>query len=247
MRRKAMIFAAGLGTRLFPITANKPKALAEVNGITLLEHAINYLRSFGFTEIIVNTHHFAEKVHEFVDCQSFENCQISISHEDVLLDTAGGLKKAEWFFSPDDLILLFNVDILTNVDLNAMIDFHNRSKSLITLLVQNRDTSRYLLFDERLSLQGWTNIKTGELKPDSLDDFSALKKMAFNGIHIVNYEVLKWIPENIKLSLVPFYLDNLTNISIHGFPMYNENYWFDCGRIETLEAAGDYLKIGSIL
>ncbi len=246
MNRKAMIFAAGLGTRLYPITADKPKALAEVNGITLLEHAINYLHGFGFDDIIINTHHFAEKVHEFVDCQAFENCRILLSHEDVLLDTAGGLKKAEWFFSPDDTILLFNVDILCNVDLNAMIDFHYHSKAHATLLVQNRETSRYLLFDENLHLQGWTNIKTGELKPNFLAESHSFNKLAFNGVHIINYEILKRIPEGLKLSLVPFYLDNLTNVSIQGYPMPKENFWFDCGRIETLEAATKYIREISI-
>jgi len=161
---KAMILAAGLGTRLRPLTDTRPKALVEVAGRTLLEITLNRLRTFGITEVIVNVHHFADMVVDYLKSSNNFGMRIEISREDVLLDTGGGLKKAAWFFldgsarrdstQTDEPFLLHNVDVISNIDLRRMLQFHNEHHALATLAVQNRETSRPLLFDDHLQLRG---------------------------------------------------------------------------------------------
>jgi N-acetyl-alpha-D-muramate 1-phosphate uridylyltransferase len=241
MRRVAMIFAAGLGTRLFPITKDIPKALAQVNGKTLLEYAIMYVASFGFHDIIINTHHFSDKIESFLKDKSFENLHISISYEEKLLDTAGGLAFASHFFLPDDLILLYNVDILTNMDIEKMIVLHQNSNSDISLAVQSRKTSRYFLFDGDKKLQGWVNKLTKELIINQNVNQVSLDELAFNGIHLWNYNILRNLNNVEKISLTPFYLNKMSELVITGFEVGSNNYWFDCGKLETLEQASTFL------
>ena len=154
---KAMVLAAGLGTRLRPLTDDRPKALVEIDGRTLLEIALERLRTFGVTDVIVNVHHFADMIVEYLAARQNFGMHIEISREDVLLDTGGGLKKAAWFFledMDDEPFLLHNVDVLSNIDLARMVQFHNEHDALATLAVQERQSSRYLLFDEQGQLCG---------------------------------------------------------------------------------------------
>src|SRR5713226_4478722 len=161
---KAMILAAGLGTRLRPLTDNRPKALVEVAGRTLLEICLSRLRTFGISEVIVNVHHFADMVIDYLKSKNNFGMRIEISREDVLLDTGGGLKKAAWFFLEDsnrshsskidEPFLLHNVDVISTIDFQRMLLFHNENHALATLAVQTRETSRYLLFNDQLQLCG---------------------------------------------------------------------------------------------
>jgi NDP-sugar pyrophosphorylase family protein len=161
---KAMIFAAGLGTRLLNETSNKPKALVEVGGKTLLQHTIEKLKNEGVTEIVVNVHHFSEKIKTFLNENDF-GIKIHISDEtEKLLDTGGGLKKATAFFTGNEPVIIHNVDIINNLSLKKTAEFHKKSGALATVVVRKRQTQRYLKFDADNRLVGWINKKNGETK-----------------------------------------------------------------------------------
>ena len=230
-----MIFAAGLGTRLYPITKDKPKALAPLGEITLLEHAIEYVSGFGFNQIVINTHHFSEKVASFLTEKSFPGVNIEISEEEILLDTAGGLAKASSFFGEEDF-LIYNVDIVSDINLAEMLKFHKEHQAEVTLAVQNRVTSRYLLFDDSMRMQGWLNKATGE-KILCTERKTNLRELAFGGIHIMSPKVLPLLGTIHKWSLIPFYLQIASNQTIMGYEVNNNNHWFDCGKPETLKMA----------
>src|SRR5215471_10184664 len=156
---KAMILAAGLGMRLRPLTDNRPKALVEIAGRTLLEITLSRLRAFGIHEVIINVHHFADMILEYLKTNDNFGLRIEVSREEVLLDTGGGLKKAAWFFLEDPSrldspFILHNVDVISTIDLRKIVQFHNENQALATLAVQERQSSRYLLFDEQLQLCG---------------------------------------------------------------------------------------------
>jgi NDP-sugar pyrophosphorylase family protein len=235
---KAMIFAAGLGTRLYPITKDRPKAMAEVNGITLLEHNIRFIAAQGFDEIIVNIHHFADKVIDFLKSKNNFGLNIEVSYEKELLDTAGGLAKAADFFDDEDF-LLYNVDVVSNIDLRKMLAHHQQNKAIATLAIRQRETSRYLLFDENHHLAGWRNKSTGEeIVVRAKGDFS---EFAFSGIHIISPKMLPLLGDIRKHSLTPFYLEIAKENTIAGYE-HNDDSWFDCGKPETLKQAENYLK-----
>src|SRR5688500_15968579 len=161
---KAMILSAGLGTRLKPWTDKHPKALALVNGKSLLQRNVEYLQSYGFNEVIVNVHHFADQIIDAIKLNKGWGSNITISDEtDVVLETGGGLKKAAWYFDEEDFVLM-NVDILTDLNLQEMLSYHREHKPLATIAITDRETSRYFLFDERNTLRGWRNVVTGETK-----------------------------------------------------------------------------------
>src|SRR5579863_2260173 len=183
---KAMILAAGLGTRLRPLTDKKPKALVEVCGHTLLEITLSRLRTFGFQEVIVNVHHFADVVVAYLKTHDNFGMHIEISREDLLLDTGGGLKKAAWFFleGPDEPFLLHNVDVLSDIDLARMLRVHREADALATLAVQRRDSSRQLLFGEAGQLCG--RRKGTGVDDEILLPSDALKPLAFCGIHVIS-------------------------------------------------------------
>jgi len=245
-----MIFAAGLGTRLYPITKDRPKAMAEVNGITLLEHNIRFIAAQGFDEIIVNVHHFADKVIDFLKEKNNFGLNIQISYEKELLDTAGGLTKAADFFDKEDF-LLFNVDVVSNIDLQKMLAHHQQNNAIATLAIRDRKTSRYLLFDENQHLTGWRNKSTGEEllvrtqgrapQREAVTDSTSLREFAFSGIHIISHQMLPLLGEVRKHSLTPFYLETAIEHTIAGYE-HNDDAWFDCGKPETLEQASNYLK-----
>ncbi len=227
---KGMIFAAGLGTRLLPLTADKPKALVEYKGMTLLEHAILKLKGAGIKDIIINVHHFADQIIDFIEKSNF-NVRISISDEsDKLLDTGGGLKKASWFLK-DDTFIAYNVDIISSIDLNEFIKYHAQNKALVSLAVRKRNTSRYLLFDSGFQLCGWENVKTGE---QIISRTSAnTDRFAFSGIQILEPEIFMEMPEENKFSVIDLYLNLARKNRIIGF-LDKADTWLDCGSIQNL-------------
>lgn len=183
---KAMILAAGLGTRLRPLTNDRPKALVEVAGKPLLEHAITKLTQQGTRDIIINTHHFAEKIAEFLESKKNFGVHIELSHEPTLLDTGGGLNKAAHFFNDGEPFLLYNTDVLSNIDLGAMLAVHQRTGALATLAVRDRKTSRYFLFDDDGRLVGWTSCckKSKKLSCRKLKRIIGFPLWAFISFHL---------------------------------------------------------------
>ncbi|OYT12003.1 MAG: nucleotidyltransferase [Bacteroidetes bacterium 4572_112] len=236
---KAMIFAAGLGTRLFPITKDKPKALAPLQNTTLLAYNLEFLAKQGVSEFIINTHHFSEKISEYLEANNNFGLNIKISHEEILLDTAGGLANARKYFGKNEDILLYNVDVISNIDISKLLAFHNKHKASATLAIRNRETSRYFLFNKNKELKGWINKNTDEVKSCE-DDISDFNEFAFSGIHIINTDFIKDIKEE-KLSITPFYLQQACENTIIGYE-HNNDYWFDCGKIETLKQAEEFIS-----
>ncbi len=237
---KALIFAAGLGTRLKPFTDDKPKALVEINGVSLLELAIRKLINDGFDEIVVNIHAFGQQIIDFLNSHSFE-AKISISDErELLLDTGGGLVKALPLFSDRDPFLVYNVDIITTVDLGDFYRQHLKNKSLVSMMVRNRETSRYLLFNSIMQLVGWRNNANGE---EIWVDKPILNATAyaFSGIHVVDPKISKYVSTvNVPFSIIPFYLQIAQKEMIKGV-LDVESIWFDVGKEAQLKEASIYL------
>lgn len=226
---KAMILAAGLGTRLRPITDTIPKALVKINGCTLLESAIRHLANYGVKEIIINVHHLADQIIQYLDQNKHFGLNITISDEkDQLLDTGGGLKKSSGFFAGREPFFVRNVDIISNLDLNSMMKYHVQSHALATLAVRKRQTSRYFLFNPGHRLCGWTNLKTGE-KILSYESSGNLEMLAFSGIQILNPEIFTLITEEGKFSLTTLYLRLAKDHTIMGF-MDKGSEWRDAGK-----------------
>lgn len=245
---KAMLLAAGLGTRLKPFTNKHPKALAVVNGKTLLQRNIIYLQQFGIYDVIVNVHHFAEQIIETIKEQKGFNSNVTVSDEtDAILETGGGLKRAGWYFKQEESFVLMNTDVLTDLRLNEMISFHNENNSLSTLATTNRKTSRYFLFDKKNKLCGWRNIKTGEEKPPQPLPFPAsgegrLVAKAFSGIHIINSKIFALMqPSEVKFSMVDVYLSLCSH---HNILSFDHSYakFIDVGSPENLFAAQELFK-----
>ena len=240
---KALIFAAGLGTRLKPLTDTIPKALVPIAGKPLLQHVIEKLKNSGFDEIIVNVHHFPDQIIDFLKANNNFGIRMEISDErDMLLDTGGGIRKAQHFFDDGKPFLVHNVDILSNVDLNALYQQHLRRNSLATLVVSSRNTFRYLLFDDDLRLKGWTNERTGELKPEGFSKPHLYNKLAFSGIQILSPSVFEIMEKyEPKFPVMDFYLNNLKENVIAGF--VPDNYkMMDIGKIDMLSEAEAFAK-----
>jgi len=228
---KAMILAAGLGTRLKPITDSIPKALVEINGKTLLEHSIDHLKLSGIKDVIVNVHHFPDQIISFLKKKKNFGISIEVSDErDHLLDTGGGFKKASWFFKDGEPFVVRNVDVLSDSDLGEMFDFHEKHKPVATLAVRNRETSRYMLFNEHWELIGWTNVSTGERKL-SRKDYKRMYPLAFSGIQILDPAIIPLVTEDGRFSLIALYLRLSRD---HRICAYNDNdsFWFDAGKRE---------------
>lgn len=228
----AMIFAAGLGTRLYPLTADKPKALVEFQGKPLLDHVLRKIIKAGIWHIVVNVHHFPDLIINYLKEHPYE-AEIEISDErDYLRDTGGGLKFAAPLLADSENILLHNVDILSDLDLKQLIAYHEKNESLATLAVRQRKTSRYFLFDEEMRLCGWRNDKTGE---EIISQAAAnYQELAFSGIHIVHRELIDLIPSAEKQSITPIYVDLARNHHLKGY-LHNEGYWKDMGKIEDFQ------------
>lgn len=240
---KAMILAAGLGTRLRPLTNDRPKALVEVAGHTLLEIAIARLCHFGVREVIINTHHFSGLIVDYLKLKNNFNMRVEISEEDILLDTGGGLKKAAWFFLEDSRtapFILHNVDVISTIDLELMLKSHRQNKALATLAVQERETSRYLLFDEQMQLCGRRTVK--EQKVEMAMPAEHPRELAFTGIHIVSPHLLEMMSEDGVFSIVESYLRLAgQGEKILGYRAEGA-YWRDLGKPENIEAAAQDLK-----
>ncbi len=229
----AMIFAAGLGTRLYPLTADKPKALVEYLGEPLLEHVLRKIITAGIQHIVVNVHHFPDLIIQYLK-EHPHDAEIQISDErDYLRDTGGGLKFAEPLLADSENILLHNVDILSDIDLGQLIAYHENHGALASLAVRRRKTSRYFLFDEEMRLCGWRNSKTGE-EIISLQT-ATYQELAFSGIHVVHRELIKQIPSAEKQSITPIYIDLAKTNLLKGF-LHNEGHWKDMGKFEDFNS-----------
>ncbi|WP_041620466.1 nucleotidyltransferase family protein [Paludibacter propionicigenes] len=243
---KAMIFAAGLGTRLKPLTDSIPKALVPIVGQPLLEHVILKLKTAGFDEIIVNVHHFPDQIIDFLKANNNFGIRIEVSDErDQLLDTGGGIRKAKHFFDDGQPFLVHNVDILSDVDLQELFQQHLAADSLATLVVSKRDTFRYLLFNNDQRLCGWINEKTGETKPISFDDISGFNKLAFAGIQVLSPRVFELMETlDAKFPIMDFYLSNAQTQVIKGF-IPTDFHMLDVGKLNVLDEAERFVRIGT--
>lgn len=230
MKITGVLFAAGLGTRLYPLTASKPKALVSYQGKTLLNRALEKLWNSGIQDIVVNVHHFPDMMLDTLRSHPLVP-HIRISDERAYLrDTAGGLKFAEPFWQNSDLILIYNVDILSDIDLNKMIEEHLLQKAEATLAVRHRNTQRYFLFDKKeRQLCGWQNVKSGETIMAREQENT--EPLAFSGIHILNADFARTIPTVEKSSITGFYLSQAANHRILGYP-HDEDQWQDVGKYE---------------
>jgi NDP-sugar pyrophosphorylase family protein len=246
---KAMVLAAGLGTRLRPLTDDRPKALVEVAGRTLLDITLTRLRGFGIHEVIVNVHHFADMVLEYLNAHDNFGMRIEISREDVLLDTGGGLKKAGYFFRddssrPDEPFILHNVDVISTIDLRRMAQFHTDNQALATLAVQDRKTSRYLLFDEQLRLCGRRSGHDG--KTELARPSPQTQALAFAGIHVISPLLIPKMVEEGTFSIIKSYL----RLAGQGEKILafrtDEYYWRDLGRLDDLKRAARDLERGVV-
>jgi NDP-sugar pyrophosphorylase family protein len=233
---QAMIFAAGLGTRLQPLTENIPKALVEVAGKPMLEQVIIKMKAYGVQRIIINLHHFDDKIRAFVAGKNNFGLNIHFSGEpQMLLDTGGGLKNAAHLFDHTKPVLLHNVDVFTNVDFGKMMTHHLKKNALATLFVQKRKSSRYFLFDENMRLVGWRNVISGD--EILLRKQGQPGEFGFNGIHIISPEIFKLITENGKFSIVPVYLRLAQRHFIGGF-CDDAVAYIDAGKPESIALAG---------
>lgn len=245
MTTRAMVLAAGLGTRLRPLTNDRPKALVEVAGHTLLEITLRRLGSCGIRDVIVNLHHFADLVVDYLKKNDNFGMRIEISHEEVLLDTGGGLKKAAWFFledssQSDEPFILHNVDVLSTIDFQRLVEFHKENQALATLAVQDRQTSRYLLFDERNRLCG---RRTGpDQKPEIVRSSKETHALAFSGVHLISPNFLRRMTEDGKFSIITSYLRLAgESASICAFRA-DKYYWRDLGKPENIAQAAEDVK-----
>jgi NDP-sugar pyrophosphorylase family protein len=245
---KAMVLAAGLGTRLRPLTNDRPKALVEVGGRSLLEITLTRLRDFGINDVIVNVHHYADMVIDHVKAAGSFGMHIEFSREDVLLDTGGGTKKAAWFLGEnssadshkEDPFILHNVDVISTIDLRRMVQLHKESRALATLAVQERKTSRYLLFDEQFHLCGRRLVK--EEKTEIVRPSQQMTELAFTGIHVISPRIFPLLTEEGVFSIVPAYL-RLAALGekIQSFRA-DEYYWRDLGKPENIRQAEQDIK-----
>ena len=242
---KAMILAAGLGTRLRPLTDSRPKALVEIAGRTLLEITLSHLRAVGVREVIINVHHFADMILDYLKTNDNFGMRIDVSREEVLLDTGGGLKKAAYFFLEDSNrcekpFILHNVDVISAIDLRRIVQFHTENQALATLAVQDRETSRYLLFDEQLQLCGRRSGR--DQKTEFVRSSQQVRALAFSGIHVISPRLFAMMIEQGIFSIITSYL----RLAAHGEKILafraDEYYWRDLGRPDNVMQAAQDLK-----
>ena len=236
---QAMIFAAGLGTRFKPWTDKHPKALALVNGKSLLQRNVEYLQQYGITDVVVNVHHFADQLIEAIENNKGWGSRITISDErDEVLETGGGLKKASPILRSENIVII-NADILTDMDLKLMSDYHQREQPLATLAVTDRTTSRYFLFDTNNIMCGWRNSKTGEEKI-CLKTIHFIPK-AFSGIHIISNKLLPLLTQEGKFGIVDVYLELSKTHIIKSFD-HSGSHFVDVGKPESVAIAEQLFK-----
>jgi NDP-sugar pyrophosphorylase family protein len=241
---KAMILAAGRGTRMLPLTENTPKPLIEVQGVPLLQHTIQYLKFYGVTEIIINVHHFPEQIIDFVKKNGHFGIRIEFSFEsDTLLDTGGGLYKARHFFNDNKPFILTSSDVITDLNLSELYEFHKQNNPIATLAVKHRNSSRDFIFDENHRLCGWHNNMTGETR--LIRSVEKQIRIGFSTIHMINPVLFGLMTERDSFSIVDVYLRLAPEYPILGFE-HNMSAWFECGRIENLEALNRNPEIDSL-
>jgi NDP-sugar pyrophosphorylase family protein len=246
---KAMVLAAGLGTRLRPLTNDRPKALVEVGGRSLLEITLTRLRGFGMHDIIINIHHYADMVIDHIKAAGNFGMHIEFSREEVLLDTGGGLKKVAWFLggnssgadgNEEESFILHNVDVISTIDLGRLVESHKRNNALATLAVQERKTSRYLLFDEHAQLCGRRFVK--EEMTEIVRPSQHMSELAFTGIHVISPRIFSLLTEEGVFSIVPAYLRLAAQgEKIQAFRA-DEYYWRDLGKPENIRQAEQDMK-----
>lgn len=229
----ALIFAAGLGTRLYPLTADRPKALVCYQQKPLLQHVLDKLVAAGINRIVVNVHHFADKMIEYIARHPVDADVLVSDERAYLRDTAGGLKFAEPLLGDCEHVLLYNVDVLSSLSVNELLRAHVASEAMATLAVRDRKTSRYLVFDKAsMRLCGWKNVKTGERM--GFVDENGTSDLAFSGIHVVKRDFVKLIPSVEKQSLTPLYVRLADEMKIMGFQHQNDD-WMDVGKYEEFQ------------
>lgn len=237
---RSMILAAGLGTRLKPWTDKHPKALALVNGSSLLQRNLEYLQQFEIKDVVVNVHHFAEQIVEVIERNNGWGSNITISDEtNEVLETGGGLQKTAWYFNGEESLVLLNSDVLTDMPLNEMIAFHKQQQALATLATTNRQTSRYFLFDDDNVLCGWRNVKTGEEK--LVRQANVYNEKAFSGIHVISTKIFSLIPFTGKFSMVDVYLALAKENNILSFD-HSASRFIDVGKPESIAKAEEMFK-----
>ncbi|MCU1332572.1 MAG: Nucleotidyl transferase [Candidatus Angelobacter sp.] len=247
---RAMVLAAGLGTRLRPLTHDRPKALVEVGGRSLLEITLTRLRDFGINDVIINVHHYADMVIEYVRAAGNFAMHIEFSREDVLLDTGGGLKKAAWFLGGDSSanhdqpFILHNVDVISSIDLHRMFQQHKESAALATLAVQERTTSRYLLFDEHAQLCGRRFVK--EEKTEIVRQSQQMSELAFSGIHVISPRIFPLLTEEGVFSIVPAYLRLAAQGEKIAAFRADEYYWRDLGKPDNIRQAEQDIRANMV-
>ncbi|MBU4539313.1 MAG: nucleotidyltransferase family protein [Weeksellaceae bacterium] len=236
---KALIFAAGKGTRLKPFTDHHPKALAVVNGVPLLERNMKFLQSFGINDFVINIYHFGDQIIDFLKKNDHFGAKIEFSDErEELLETGGGLVFARRFLDHGEDFLIMNADILTDLDVNAFVEYHKEKKDFATLAVSDRKSSRKLLFNPEMILRGWLNVETGEQR---LAEFNkGFKPLAFSGIHCINPEIFNKIKRTGKFSIMEEYLDLMHTEQIHGYE--HQGILIDVGRPESVLEAEKIFK-----
>jgi mannose-1-phosphate guanylyltransferase len=239
---KAMILAAGLGTRLKPVTDKIPKALISINNTPLIELVIKKLIKFGIKEIIINVHHHAEQIMDFIRKKKQFQIDIEFSHEPSLLDTGGALKNAAWFFDDNKAFLLHNVDILSDLDLNEMLLYHMKNKATVTLAVRSRKTSRYLLFNEKNQFIGWKKVNGKEIVKIMNKNVNVITPFSFMGIHLISPVIFSKMPEKKIFPIIEFYLKLAQKGEFIQSFHADSYFWFDLGKPEYIEKAGNYLR-----
>jgi len=244
-----MILAAGLGTRLRPLTDNRPKALVQIAGHTLLEITLSRLRTFGIREVIINVHHYADMIIEYLKRNDDFGMHIVVSREQVLLDTGGGLKKAAYFFledsnSAEQAFILHNVDVISTIDFRRMVQFHTENRALATLAVQDRETSRYLLFDEQLQLCG---RRSGSEEAELVRSSQQVRALAFSGVHVISPRLFQMMTEQGAFSIITSYL----HLAAEGEQILafraDDYHWRDVGKPDNVVQAAWDLKHNVVL
>jgi len=239
---KAMILAAGIGSRMGRLTKDKPKALISLNQIPILEHVIRRLITAGVSEIIINVHHFADQIVKFIQEKNNFDIRIEFSREDKLLDTGGGLKNAQWFFDDHEPFILHNVDIISEIDMKEFSQKIKKSDALAILAVRKRLSTRQLLFDDHLRLMGWKSTGKDQLKIISNRQTENLQEYAFLGIHVISPDLLKLLPRSSKFSIINAYLQISSRYMRIFGSVQNKGFWLDVGTPGNIEKAEALLK-----
>jgi len=237
---KAMILAAGLGSRLRPLTETLPKALLPIYDKPLLFYVIQKLKQVGVNRLIINVHHHAEQIISYLKKNSYFGITIEVSHEDKLLDTGGGLKNASFFLNDGEPFFLHNVDVISSIDLTAMFNHHVEQENLVTLAVKKRKTSRYLLFDSQKELIGWKSVASNELELSRSFNGNP-EEFSFLGIHVISPAIFDFFPNADSFSIIKAYLRMSAEMKSIGAFICNDDHWFDLGRKENIIPATEYL------